>query len=75
MSELTREQKIKLIYRETPKDYRGKDGEHHTVMPPFNIYNKTCLVTLETLPDDRLDEILAAKGLPHDRTNRKLDRI
>ena len=53
---MTREQKLKLVWKHMPKDYRGKlpDGTK-TVM----IYrNGTCLVALENLTDAEINDRL-----------------
>ena len=53
---MTREQKLKMVWKHMPKDYRGKmaDGTK-TVM----IYrNGTCLVALENMTDAEINDRL-----------------
>lgn len=49
--ELTREQKLKLIYRHTHKDYKGTT---HGVKTILVFRNGTCLVRLDDLTDDEI---------------------
>lgn len=52
---MTREQKLKAVYKATHKDYKGTMNGIKTIM----VYRQgTCLVALENLTDNEINERL-----------------
>ena len=50
---MTREQKLKLVWKHTHRDYKGKLNGERTIM----VYRQgTCLVRLADLTDDEIEE-------------------
>lgn len=59
---MNKKQKIALIYRHTHKDYRKKDNGNRWIMPPFELFNETCLIPLEELDDQEFEKLWSIVG-------------
>jgi hypothetical protein len=51
---MTREQKLKLVWRHTHRDYKGKVNGERTILM-YCEGEGTCLVFLKSLTDEQLD--------------------
>ncbi len=51
---------IKHIMKNTHKDYKGSKG--NSVMPPFDLYNKTVLMDLDKAPAKDVQHVFKSLG-------------